>query len=120
MHFEFIHEGKLNGLIQKIDNNNSQQNIILRSNRYGSKQSKTKFFGKKGAFRIIMVRRRINVLKENKKENKTKKQKVEEATIGKSALIFKSIHITFMSHLALIAFDLSAFLTEMNKTLFIY
>lgn len=49
-----------------------------------------------------------------------KKQKVEEATIGKSALIFKSIHIIFMSYLTLIAFDLSAFLTEMNKTLFIY
>lgn len=55
-----------------------------------------------------------------KKKEQDKKQKVEEATIGKSALIFKSIHITFMSHLALIAFDLSAFLTEMNKTLFIY
>lgn len=54
------------------------------------------------------------------KKNKTKKQKVEEATIGKSALIFKSIHIIFMSYLALIAFNLSAFLTEMNKTLFIY
>lgn len=53
-------------------------------------------------------------------QNKRKKQKVEVATIGKSALIFKSIHIIFMSYLTLIAFDLSAFLTEMNKTLFIY
>lgn len=60
------------------------------------------------------------VLKENKKKEQDKKQKVEEANIGKSALIFKSIHIIFMSYLTLIAFDLSAFLTEMNKTLFIY
>lgn len=74
---------------------------------------------KKSAFHMNYGERENKcVLKENK--IKEKKQKVEETTIGKSALIFKSIHIIFMSYLTLIAFDLSAFLTEMNKTLFIY
>lgn len=84
LHFEFIHEGKLNGLIQKIDNNNNQQKIILRSNRYeGSKQSKTKFFGKKCISYNYDEKENKCFEGEQKKENKTKNRKSKKGPLAK-------------------------------------